>query len=447
MADSTKSARGGKKASKTANSTKAAKFTCPAPPAGSTPKEFEKPREDFPLFPHRNGRWAKKVRGKFEYFGKCADDPKGEAALTEWLEQKDNLLAGRGRRKANGGIVVKDLCNRFLTSKKHLLDTGEITPRSFRDYYVTCEKLIEVFGGGRLVEDLGPDDFEKLRAKLATTRGPVALGNEIARCRMPFKYAFDNGLIEKPIRWGQSFAKPSRKTLRKARAAGGVRMFEADELRRIIAAAGVPLKSMILLAINAGLGQSDCANLPAAAIHPKTGWLDYPRPKTGIDRRVPLWPETITALKEAIDARPAPKSADDEGLAFITKYGLRWVRTVTSEDKKKDGTAIDAISQEFRKVLKSLGINGKRGFYAIRHTFATIGGASRDQVAVNAIMGHVDNSMAAAYRERIDDERLQAVTDHVRAWLWPAGWEEADKAADEKRTKAKKASGKKGGVK
>jgi hypothetical protein len=31
--------------------------------------------------------------------------------------------------------------------------------------------------------------------------------------------------------------------------------------------------------------------------------------------------------------------------------------------------------------------------------------------------------------------------------LWPAGWEEADKAADEKRTKAKKASGKKGGVK
>jgi len=27
--------------------------------------------------------------------------------------------------------------------------------------------------------------------------------------------------------------------------------------------------------------------------------------------------------------------------------------------------------------------------------------------------------MGAAYVERIGDERLQAVVDHVRAWLWP----------------------------
>jgi hypothetical protein len=35
-------------------------------------------------------------------------------------------------------------------------------------------------------------------------------------------------------------------------------------------------------------------------------------------------------------------------------------------------------------------------------------------------MGHVDDSMAANYRERIGDSRLKAVTDHVHAWLWPA---------------------------
>ena len=42
----------------------------------------------------------------------------------------------------------------------------------------------------------------------------------------------------------------------------------------------------------------------------------------------------------------------------------------------------------------------------------TIGGeSSRDQVAVDAIMGHVDPSMAAVYRGGISDERFRAVTD------------------------------------
>ena len=57
-------------------------------------------------------------------------------------------------------------------------------------------------------------------------------------------------------------------------------------------------------------------------------------------------------------------------------------------------------------------------FYALRHTFETIAGESRDQVAVNHIMGHADQSMAGVYRERISDERLVAVTDCVRDWLF-----------------------------
>ncbi len=57
-------------------------------------------------------------------------------------------------------------------------------------------------------------------------------------------------------------------------------------------------------------------------------------------------------------------------------------------------------------------------FYALRHTVETIGDRVRDKNALNMILGHVDNSMAAVYRERLDDDRLIAVTDYIRKWLW-----------------------------
>jgi len=35
-------------------------------------------------------------------------------------------------------------------------------------------------------------------------------------------------------------------------------------------------------------------------------------------------------------------------------------------------------------------------------------------------MGHARDDMASAYRERVTDDRLKDVADHVHAWLFPA---------------------------
>ena len=50
----------------------------------------------------------------------------------------------------------------------------------------------------------------------------------------------------------------------------------------------------------------------------------------------------------------------------------------------------------------------------------TIGEEARDLVAVQAIMGHAaaTNDMSAVYRQRVSDERLRAVVDAVREWLF-----------------------------
>jgi integrase len=383
------------------------------------------PYPDFPLFPHGSDRWAKKIRGKLYYFGKVQDGWK--PALDKYQREKDDLYAGRKPRAARDGLTVGALCNRFLEAKRHLVDTSELSPRSFVDYHATCKLLVEHFGAGRFVDDLAADDFEGLRRALAKTRGPVTLGNEIQRVRVVCKFAYDSMLVDKPVRYGPTFKRPNKTTLRRERQKKGPRMFEATELRRIIGAAGGPLRAMILLGVNAGLGNHDVGTLPLSAIDLKSGWLDYPRPKTAIHRRCWLWPETIEAIKAAIAGRPAPKEAAAEKLVFVTRYGKSWSKerdTLPDTDvlAKKKSTATDnPVSKEMIKLLKAEKLHRPGlAFYALRHTFETIGGETKDQPAVDAIMGHADNSMAGAYRERVGDDRLKAVAEHVRTWLLTA---------------------------
>jgi hypothetical protein len=70
-------------------------------------------------------------------------------------------------------------------------------------------------------------------------------------------------------------------------------MFEADELRRILDEVGTPLKAMTLLGINRGFGNADCGNLPQSALDLDHGWVNFPRPKTGIARRCPTHPALL----------------------------------------------------------------------------------------------------------------------------------------------------------
>ncbi len=387
-----------------------------------------KPYPDFPLTAHPSGRWCKKILGKLHYFGHLAD---WQAALDLWLKQKDELLAGRVPREATpDGLTLKRLSNAYLKHKKSQVDSWELSPRTLADCYRICAEMIDHFGLDRLVDDLRQEDFAAYRIALAKRMGPVALGNTIQRTQSVLKYAYDAGLVDNRPRCGPGFARPSKKTLRLERAKKPLKLYEAAELRKLLDVAGIPMRAMILLAANAGLGNSDLANLPIGAVNLQTGWVDYPRPKTGIPRRFALWPETLAAVRETLAKRPQPVHEVDAALLFLTHRGGRWCKAIF---EKKPAEPIEGddqkeklrqnndneVTKEFNKLFKSAGIerNG-RSFYCIRHCFETVGGDSRDQVAVDHIMGHADSSMAAAYRERISDDRLRAVTEHVRAWLF-----------------------------
>jgi hypothetical protein len=170
------------------------------------------------------------------YFGLWADP---DAALAKYLEQKDDLHAGRAPRPSAEGLTVKELCNAFLNHKRQLVGEGGLSPRSFTDYKGTCDLLVEHFGKLRRVDDLAPEDFAALRQKAAKRWGPVRLGNAIQRTRSVFKYALDAGLTDRPVRFGPAFKRPAKKSLRLHRAKQGAKLFAAEEVRRLVKHVGL----------------------------------------------------------------------------------------------------------------------------------------------------------------------------------------------------------------
>jgi integrase len=366
----------------------------------------QKPYPDFPLTAHPAGYWCKKIRGKLHYFGPWSDP---DGALAKYLEQKDALHAGRKPREESEGATVKEMANRFLDAKEALVDTGELSPRTWAGYKQACDFLAKHLGKSRLVSDVGADDFEELRNKLAKQYGLHGLGTTIQCIRCVFKFAYDAGLIEAPIRFGPGFKRPSKKTLRLHRAAQGPRLFTADEIKRLLGVASVPMRAMILLGINCGFGNADCGTLPLSAVDLANRIIDFPRPKTGMQRRCPLWPETVAAIEAVLAQRKPPKSDAHAQLVFVTQRGLSWFKDVND----------NPISKETRKLLNALGIDGHRNFYTLRHTFRTIADEARDQPAADFMMGHEAPHMSSHYRETISDARLKAVSDYVHTWLFP----------------------------
>jgi hypothetical protein len=81
--------------------------------------------------------------------------------------------------------------------------------------------MVAHLGGQRLVADVGPDDFEELRAKMAKPWRLHGVATATQYPRRVFKDAFEAGLIDRPVRFCPGFARPSKKTFRQEPARKG----------------------------------------------------------------------------------------------------------------------------------------------------------------------------------------------------------------------------------
>lgn len=383
----------------------------------------QKRGEPIILQAHRSKRWSRKLAGKTEFFGAITDAP--DFGYSDAIKKYADMVNGV-KPASDAGATLRDVCNRYLSIKLDQRDRGELSENHYGNIHRTGAMLIEHFGKHRLLSTFGPADFEPLHKLIAEKHGVTARGREVALVKSIFHFAYNCEMIDRPIRFGPIFKAPDKATLRKARAQRkrehGPKMFAPTELRTMIEGADVHLKAMLLLAANCGFGGTDCSRLYRGAVNLDAGWIDYPRDKTGVERRCPLWPETAVAVRASLAKRPQAKDPADDDLVFLTRLGQPWVRHERSgKETDKDFKVVrkDSIAQAVTRLTKRLGVHRPRfGIYAIRHGFQTIAEGAADTAAVRMIMGHADQNMSDAYREGIENERLLKVVEHVHVWLF-----------------------------
>ena len=236
-----------------------------------------------------------------------------------------------------------------------------------------------------------------------------------------FSYSLEGGLIKEPVRFGKAFSRPTPVELHRSKrraAPNGKRLFTPEEIRAILAAVEGYVRVAVLLGINAALGDTDCARLSMDAIDSDEAVIHFDRPKTGIQRVTPLWPETTEAIEQWKYGRPEPTDEEAARLLLLDDAGrpLVWQRQQRAKGTLQRMTHVDNLTHAFNRLLESLDLKRPgRGFYALRHTFRTLADDSRDQHAICRIMGHALPGMAGPYVEEISVERLRAVTEQVRA--------------------------------
>lgn len=364
----------------------------------------EKPRPDFPLTPHPCGQWVKRINGKLRHFGPWRDP---EGALKEYRRQRDALEGGG--ESTTGSITVSRLCDHFLHSRRQMADRGDLSERTWNDYFEAGKSLSAFFGPARTAMSLTPRDFSRFRESFPSTWGSVRINNAIVRVSAIINFAWKEGHVAAPIQTGIGFSRVSQKRLRKERAAKDDKFFEAAEILQLLDIASPQMKAMILLGVNAGYGNADCGRLTRDMV--ADGWIESHRSKTGIWRAAELWPETIEALAAVLE-KPRKNVPDEYAdLVFLTRYRKPWW---------VDGASGDPISKEFTKLRNTAGVfRAGVGFYSLRHVTQTIGEqAVNNALAIKILMGHSDNSISAEYREKFDREPIRIACNHIRQWLF-----------------------------
>lgn len=374
----------------------------------------KRPKWPYPkettLTPASNGQWSKKFGGKRYHFGPWADP---DTALSRWRREWPLITTGQPVEVLTPTrfATIREMCNVFLDVKISQAEAGELSHSTYTKYRKYAKIVCDVLGRPTPLSQLTPMSFMPLR-EAANRHDSIHVRSDfIVFVRSLFQWAQDTEMMA-PVRFPPELRPPSARVKRAYREKTKRRPWTAPEVRRLLAFCQSPhlveknqgingrvLAAAIYMGINGGYGGADLAEVTATHVDFDGMIIDHLRAKTAMRRKVPLWPETIRAIRRAM--RPG------EPLIFVNSRCLPLVHGNTN-----------TLAHWFADLLAVAGLTdtGLR-FYDLRRTFATIAADSHDKDARKMIMGHSLSEVHDSYVLQFPRHRLDVVAGQVRQWF------------------------------
>ena len=282
-----------------------------------------------------------------------------------------------------------------------------LTAKHYSDQVASLHRLVAFLGGVRRIDAISTMDLQTYKRRLRRAYGSAhRLNLHIGVMKAMLHWARKNDVVENT---------PNIDAVSKSKIIHQERLiFDAEQIARILAAANAKMQAMIWLGLNCGFGCTDCAKLEWKNLDLDQSRVVLPRHKTGVPRNLPLWPETVQAL------RLLPRSGP---LVFYTREGHPWIRTYlrTGSNGTNKHTTVNAISSMFARLLNKIEMHTPpgTGFYTLRRTAATLAARSGDPFAVQRLLGHANLQMATQYVQDVS-EQTDRVIENSRKYLMPS---------------------------
>jgi integrase/recombinase XerC len=292
----------------------------------------------------------------------------------------DSGTRNRWASDSSGPLTLGRAADLFLAAKA----AEGASARTIEWYGMILRRLVRSVGDARSVDDLAPTELRAWLLELRATLSPVSVAGYVRTLKV-----FGNWLAAE-----EHSKAPGLRSLRKPRVPTKlVEPVPDDAMRRLLAAAGVRDRAILLLLLDTGLRVSEAAALSLGDLR-VDGTLKVTG-KGAKERIVPVGKTARAAIVRYLGQRGA--GSTDSAL-FLGRRGPLDAR---------------GIQQVVRRLKTRIGVVGRLSPHSLRHTFARsylVNGG--DVFSLQRILGHTTLDMVKRYVALAD---VDLVTRHATA--------------------------------